>query len=279
MSRETSIDLAERARAAAHGDRNAAQAILEAVQDDVYHLALRMLGHPADAEDAAQEILIIVLTHLGTFRGESAFTTWVWRIAANHLGRVRRGRRETVSFDVLDERLRSGLDDGAAAAPDPEAEAMTRELRMRCTQAMLLCLDRELRIAYILGDILGLAGDEAAEALEIEPAAYRKRLSRARTRLYEFLRSWCGVFDEANPCRCAGQLACAVQRGLIAPDDLYLARQRTRPAAALIRATDELSGLMQTAEVIRGPVGYLAPGSMIENVRRLLDSELELLRS
>src|SRR5258708_24462471 len=121
-----------------------------------------MRGHPADAEDAAQEILIIVLTHLGSFRGESALTTWVWRVAANHLARVRRGRREVVSFELLDERLRSGLDADAADRPDPLSEALTRELRMRCTQAMLLCLDRELRIAYILGDILNLSGDEAA---------------------------------------------------------------------------------------------------------------------
>src|SRR5882724_12590796 len=110
MKKEPSgIDLAELGRAAAMGDKNAARAILAAVQDDVYGLALRMLGHPADAEDAAQEILVIILTHLGSFRGESAFRTWAWRIAANHLARVRRGRRETITFEILDERLRTGL--------------------------------------------------------------------------------------------------------------------------------------------------------------------------
>ena len=69
------MDLTERARAAASGDKSAARDVIDAVLDDVYELALRMLGHPADAEDAAQEIAIIVLTHLGSFRGESAFTT------------------------------------------------------------------------------------------------------------------------------------------------------------------------------------------------------------
>ncbi len=221
MTHERTIDLAERARAAAKGDKVAAHAILEAVQDDVYGLALRMLGHPADAEDAAQEILVIILTHLGSFRGESAFRTWAWRIAANHLARVRRGRRETITFEILDERLRTGLRQ-VAEEPDPEEQALAREVRLRCTQAMLLSLDRELRIAYVLGDIFNLSGEEAAEVLEIDPAAYRKRLSRARVRLHDFLRGWCGVFDEANPCRCAGQVECAVERGLLAPDDLYL---------------------------------------------------------
>src|SRR5882724_10639619 len=104
-------------RAAAAGDKNAARSILDAIQDDVYRLSLRMLGHPADAEDASQEILVIVLTHLGSFRGESSIKTWVWRIAANHLAKARRGRRETISFDALDEGLRKGL--RPAVSPHP----------------------------------------------------------------------------------------------------------------------------------------------------------------
>src|SRR4249920_2648966 len=127
MSDETrTTNLAECARAAAGGDKVAAQAVLEAIQDDVYGLALRMLGHPADAEDATQEILVIVLTHLGSFRGESSLRTWVFRIAANHLARVRRGRREVLTFDTLDERLRSGLREDEGPAPDPETEALTQ---------------------------------------------------------------------------------------------------------------------------------------------------------
>lgn len=196
-------DLAVQVRAAAAGDGGAVRAVLEAVQDPVYRLALRMLGHPADAEDAAQEILVIVVTHLGSFRGESAFMTWVWRIAANHLARVRRGRREVLAFDLLGERLRTGLADEPIDPDDPEAELLTRELRLRCTEAMILCLDRELRIAYLLGDIFELSGQDAAAVLDIEPATYRKRLSRARRQLHGFVRSWCGVFDPSYDGRVA----------------------------------------------------------------------------
>ncbi len=273
MNHERSIDLAERARAAAKGDKVAAHAILDAVQDDVYGLALRMLGHPADAEDAAQEILVIVLTHLGSFRDESALGTWVWRIAASHLARVRRGRRETITFETLDERLRTGLRE-VSEEPDPEEQALAREVRLRCTQAMLLSLDRELRIAYVLGDIFNLSGEEAAEVLEIDPAAYRKRLSRARVRLHDFLRGWCGVFDEANPCRCAGQVECAVERGLLARDDLFLSQQSSWPTKAeLNRAADEVTGLIRVAEVMRGPSTWLAPGSLVKALRELVDSQ------
>jgi len=181
MPNDTPPDaLAEYAREASAGNKAAVRAVLEAIRDDVYRLALRMLRHPADAEDAAQEILVIVVTHLGTFRGESSVKTWVWRIAANHLVRVKRGRREVASLDVLDDRLRTGLR-LASPDPDPESEALANELRLRCTEAMILGLDRDLRIAYLLGDVFGLSGEEASEVLGIDHAAYRKRLSaRAR---------------------------------------------------------------------------------------------------
>jgi RNA polymerase sigma factor (sigma-70 family) len=281
MTQRDAAELGERARAAATGDRAAAQEILDAVQDDVYGLALRMLGHPADAEDAAQEILVIVLTHLSSFRGDSQLRTWVWRIAANHLAQVRRGRRETITFETLDERLRTGLDPEGEPAPDPESDALTRELRLRCTEAMLLSLDREHRIAYVLGDIFNLSGDEAADVLAIDAAAFRKRLSRARSRLYEFMRGWCGVYDADNPCRCAKQTAAAVTRGIIAPEDLYFSKQRVRPtSAALARATEEVTDLMRAAEVLRGPSSYLAPLTLLASLRELLTSQrLELLRS
>jgi RNA polymerase sigma factor (sigma-70 family) len=275
-----SPDLNERVHAAAGGDKSAAGEVLDAIADDVYELALRMLGHPADAEDAAQEILIIVLTHLGSFSGKSSFRTWVWRVAGNHLTRVRRGRRETISFEVLDDRLRTGLRQEESDRPGPEAEALTRELRLRCTQAMLLSLNRELRIAYVLGDILNLSDEEATEVLELEPPTYRKRLSRARERLFAFIRGWCGVFDAANPCKCDKQIDCAVERGLLAPEDLYLTKQNTRPLPlALERATDEVIGLMRTAEVLRGPSSFGAPLPLVASVRELLTSNrLELLR-
>ena len=67
------------------GDRQALERLIEAIQGKVYNLAIRMLRVPADAEDATQEILIKVITHLGEFRSESAFTTWVYRVASNHL--------------------------------------------------------------------------------------------------------------------------------------------------------------------------------------------------
>ena len=67
------------------GDRAALETLLAGVQDLVFNLSLRMLGAFHDAEDASQDILLKVMTHLSSFKGDSAFTTWVFRITVNHL--------------------------------------------------------------------------------------------------------------------------------------------------------------------------------------------------
>jgi hypothetical protein len=84
-----------------------------------------------------------------------------------------------------------------------------------CSRALLQCLDGDHRIAFILGEILELSSSEAAEILEIEPAALRKRLSRARALLADFLGRQCGVFNPAAPCACHRRLDRAVTLGRV----------------------------------------------------------------
>lgn len=280
MSNETDEQLAAWIRAATTGDRAAAERVLGAVQDRVYRLSLRMLGHPQDAEDAVQEILIVVLTHLGSFRGESSFFTWVWRIAARRLIEVKRGRRETDSFEALAERL-EGFGEDQREADAPESAVFAQEVRLRCTEAMLLSLDRPSRIAYLLGDVFNLPGDEAAAVLEIDPATYRKRLGRARQRLYDFMRRQCGVFDPANACRCEHVAAGAAASGLFSRESLLFAvHPRRAPSPAVQRATQEMTGLMRVAEIIRDDPEYATPDALIARLRALLSSDrLQLLRS
>jgi RNA polymerase sigma factor (sigma-70 family) len=271
--------LSDWVHAAAAGDRAAAEHLVAAIQDDVYRLALRMLGHPSDAEDATQEALLIVITHLGSFRGESAVRTWVWRIAANHLLRAKKGRRETLSFESLGERLDHGLSDRVLEVPEAESSLYAQEIRLRCTEGMLLCLDRDSRLAYILGDIFGLSGEEAASVLEIAPSAYRKRLSRARGRLFAFMRARCGIYDPGNPCRCEGQVAAASERGLLREEELVLIRHPMRKEPAQVeRCAIEVGELFRVAEVVRDHPDYAAPQALIDGIRKLLDSgRFELL--
>lgn len=100
----------------------------------MYELAVRMLWHPADAEDATQEILVRIVTHLGSFRGESRFSTWAWRVAAKHLLTTRRSRaeRERLTFDVFAQQLATGLEDGALAAAGADRALLAEEVEGNC---------------------------------------------------------------------------------------------------------------------------------------------------
>ena len=254
-----------RARA---GDRHALDQLLREMKDLIYNLAIRMLGSPADAEDASQEILIRLVTGLDSFRGDSSFRTWVYRVASNQLltTRKRLAEQRIESFETLG----AILDDGIAAAlPPPENTLLVREAKLVCTTMMLMCLDRDHRLAYILGEILELPGDEAASVVGISGEAFRKRLSRARERMEVFATSRCGLVDAAQPCRCGTQAANALHKGLIAPERLTWATHRT----AEQRDADvaEIDRLMRTVELMRSAPRYAAPESLIDGLRALIE--------
>lgn len=199
------------------GDAKALETIIRNIQDRVHHLALRMLADPTAAQDATQEILIRVVTKLSTYRSESRFETWVHRIAINYLLTARKviANDPGLSFQMFSEDLLDGLvDDQTQAAED---HVMLNELRIKCTMAMLLCLDRDHRAAYVLGEIMEFDHGEAAEVLEISPANFRKRLSRARSKIQDFTAATCGLTNRSAPCSCRRRLPAALVSGRVGP--------------------------------------------------------------
>jgi RNA polymerase sigma factor (sigma-70 family) len=189
------------------GERQAVEELIRRHQGWIYNVAVRMLHHPQDAEDATQEILLKALTRLSSFEERSSFRTWLYRIAFNHLLNTKRGRMEqrAVSFPSFGEALDStpdlDLPDPSSASPD--AHLLVAEAMIACTSGMLLCLDREQRLTYILGEIFGVTDTVAAELLEISSENFRQRLARARRDLHNFMNDKCGLVNRDNPCRCA----------------------------------------------------------------------------
>ena len=205
------------------GDRAALETVVCSVQKDVHTLALRFLWHPQDAEDATQEILIRVITHIGSFRGESGFRTWVYRVACNALLTLRSQRMEQGAMNVQEfrEDLGHGLSEDLASAPSGvDRTLLLEEVKIGCTLAMLLCLDRAHRLAYILGEIMELDHNEASQILEISAATYRKRLSRARSVITSLMTNNCGLIDRANACRCHKRVDTAIALGRVDPAHL-----------------------------------------------------------
>lgn len=206
-------------QAARGGDRAALEEVVRAVERPVYNLALRMLASPADAEDATQEILIKIVTHLGSLREIEAAGGWALRVACRHLVHEhRRGRVEAMrlSFSAFAEDLASGATPAdETGLNDAELSLALKEVKLGCTLAMLVCLSRELRITYVLGDVFELTETEASAVLEISAATYRQRLKRARDKVSAFVTSTCGLVNEAAPCRCARRVAPALEQGRI----------------------------------------------------------------
>jgi RNA polymerase sigma factor (sigma-70 family) len=273
---ETGPSLEELVTRAREGDSRALEAVVRAIKDEVFGLAVRMLWYPEDAEDATQEILMKVVARLSTFRGDSAFRTWVYRIATNHLLDARRSRveREELTFAAFGAQLAEGLSDPPAPATSaPDQSLLEEEVKIGCTTGMLLCLDRDHRIAYVLGDVFEMRSEDAAYALDIEPATFRKRLSRARERLRAFMREHCGLVSETAACRCTRRIDTAVRRGRVDPARLLFAthpiRQRGLP---VLEEIDEMDTLHAIAGVFQSHPDYAAPERVVESVRRLLES-------
>jgi RNA polymerase sigma factor (sigma-70 family) len=214
------------------GDRQALEELIERHQGWIYNIAVRMLYHPQDAEDATQEILVKVLTRLSSFEGRSSFRTWLYRVVFNHLLNVKRGREElkittfSAYGDALDNTpdIELELPDPKAASPD--ANLLVTEVMLSCTSGMLLCLDREQRLTYILGAIFGVSDAVGADLLEITAENFRQRLTRARRDLRNFMNDKCGLVNQANPCRCAKKTRGFIQEGYVDPDNLLFSRGR-----------------------------------------------------
>jgi RNA polymerase sigma factor (sigma-70 family) len=258
-------------RRARGGDAGAVEALVREVAGPVHRLALRMLWHPQDAEDATQEILVKLVTRLDSFRGEAAFTTWAHRVAANHLLSMRRGRAEAaaMSFAAFGDDLAHGLDEPFDAGGVDE-RLLEEEVKIGCTQAMLLCLDRDHRMAYILGEVFELPGEQAAEVLAISHAAYRKRLARARARVRGFMAGHCGLVDPANPCRCGRRVGAAIRQGRMDPANLLFAGRRGAPGAPVRHGIAAMEALHDAAAVMRSHPAFEPPERVLDAVRRML---------
>jgi RNA polymerase sigma factor (sigma-70 family) len=236
-------DLVARALA---GGRDALEALLRRHERWLYNLALRVLQAPEDAEDATQESLLKIATRLATFRGESAFRTWAYRVALRHLLDRKRSRPEQVvtGFGCYAEYL--------ARAPDEEppdegtlpadVRLVVEEARLSCMLGMLLCLDREQRLVFVLGELFEVTDAVGGAVLGLDRQTFRQRLSRARRQLQEFMRGRCGLVDPANACRCARKTRAFIRDGVVDPARLVFARghvESMREASAHGRAALE----------------------------------------
>jgi RNA polymerase sigma factor (sigma-70 family) len=239
------------------GSTAALELLISRHQRWIYNIALRMVFHPQDAEDATQEVLLKLVTKLSTFRGESQFRTWLYRLVVNHLLNLRRGRAEvrTITFEDYGREL-DRTPEADLVAPEsqqPDALLLVDEAKIGCTSAMLLCLTREQRLVYVLGEIFGVTDRVGAELLEVSRDNFRQKLARARRDLCNFMQGKCGLVNASNPCRCSRKTQGFIQLGYIDPQNLLFAHARVVHVREVVeRRSEQLEALYaEYAEIHR----------------------------
>jgi len=156
-----------------NGDAGAFDELVGVYQDRIYHLAYRITGNHADAQDAAQDAFVKAYLSLGTFRAQAAFSTWLHRIAVNAAVDMtrRRGKRAALAPDL------------ATPAADPLADGAERvEIQQRIHRA-IAALPVEQRAVVVLRDVQGCSYEEIAEVVKVPIGTVLSRLSRARETL------------------------------------------------------------------------------------------------
>lgn len=252
------------------GDREALGKVLAEVQGLVYNLSLRMLLYPSEAEDATQEILIKVMTHLSTFKGNSKFKTWVYKIASNYLLTLKRRETKTLnmSFDEYAQFIDTGQSDHVAYSKNEgELFLLEEEVKISCTHGLLLCLKPMTRVIYILGALLELSSKDGAEILGISPANFRQQLSRSKVKIKNFLNQKCGLANSKNPCRCHKKIDFLANQDLISIHNLKFAQSSTRSLDLLAQIDD----LEQTVAIYKSTPNFELPVKIKQQIHQLLE--------
>lgn len=194
----TERELVERAKS---GDQDAFAALVEANQNKIYSLTVRMTGNPEDGADMAQEAFLRAWKNLSAFQGESSFSTWLYRLASNLcIDFLRREKRQKTAMPSLS--LDDEPEDGQGTQiPDcrfsPEDELERKELRRSVGEALLKLSD-EHRQVLVLREVEGLSYAEIARALELEEGTVKSRIARARLNLRNILISEGNFFPSSS---------------------------------------------------------------------------------
>ena len=273
MNQKTNEELQALVKEATAGDKKALETLVAGVQDIVFNLSLRMLGTFADAEDATQDILLKMITHLSSFRGDSSFTTWVFSIAANHLKNYKKHMfaRYPLSFEYYGDDIENGkVQDVPDLTQNVEKDVLAEELKMSCTNVMLQCLDMESRCIFILGTMFKIDSRIAGDILEMTPEAFRQRLSRIRRKMADFLGQYCGEYGGGR-CKCKDRVNYAIQSHRINPLQL----DYTAATEISIQTMLDVKNAMEDIDDLSQDFSFCKPYQSPERTKHLIQEFLD----
>jgi len=187
-------------RRARQGDVAAFERLVDLCAPRVYNLAYRMVGNPDDAQDIAQEAFVRVYQALPHFKGDAAFSTWLYRIVVNacYDELKRRGRRPASfsDFERDEDQDESHIDN--LTTGETAEDTLLQHERQRIVQQAIQALAEPFRLVLILYDVRGVSYQEIADILHTNVGTVKSRLNRARNQLREKLAANWELFSRAN---------------------------------------------------------------------------------
>ena len=249
---------------AVSGNQSALNQLIDELQHVVFNLSMRFLYNREDAEDATQEILIKIITHLSSFQFKSKLTTWVYRIATNHLLNVKNSAYEKrkMGFKEHEDYINSGLNNISTNLPD--SHIYVEEVRLSCSTGLLLCLTREQRIAFLFHSIFGVSSQDGAEIMGITSANFRKKVSLAKQKLQKHMSKNCGLFDDKNPCRCSSWVGRGIENGRLEKGKLNFVKKDE-----ISRTTQDVGELIETVSMFKTHPEYEMKSIQIDILKRI----------
>ncbi len=210
------------------GNKDALENLIKKHQDWIYNTALSFVADRDESADLTQEVLIKIVTKLDSFKQNSNFKTWVYRILKNHFLNMKRSKHElkTPTFEQFGQGLDQLPNEPLSDYYDIESELLIKEAQISCMKAMLVCLNREQRLIYIIGEMFEFNDAIGSEIMEISKSNFRVKLHRAKKQLYSFMNYKCGLVNKKNPCRCARKTAGFIEKGYVDPINLHFQKDR-----------------------------------------------------
>jgi RNA polymerase sigma factor (sigma-70 family) len=246
-------------------------AIVDTHSSRVFNLAFRITGNRQDAEDVVQDTFLRVFRGLDRFRGESALSTWIYRIALNVSLRVKRKIGDAASLDALEERIdamadevpdevRSWFSDPSKAA---FVQALLTEINQGCLHFMTFRLTDDQRATYIMRAVLGFSLEEIAQVLEVSEGVVKARLHRAKAKLEKYFAARCQWLNPDSPgCTCRSRVGFALaldpeilrrvrMHALGSPETARFASFVTRQVDSISSLYEKLPPLQYKADTVR----------------------------
>jgi RNA polymerase sigma factor (sigma-70 family) len=260
------------------GDQNSLEKLIRRHQAWIYNIALRMVLDPYDAEDVTQDVLIKIVSGLPNFKGKSKFSTWAYRITANHVinmkERILEKKELPFTYYWKKRNVSSDLEMPDQKSLPVDLAVLVNEARIGCMLAMLIYLRRDHRLVYILGEIFGANDKMGSEILGIRPGNFRIKLHRARKQVYDFMHRECGLIHEKNSCHCDSKIKLLIGNGKLNSDKLRFTRNYKHEVIQIAsERRRQLSNFMERyCQRLFREHPFYTPPDFVESLNKILDS-------